>query len=72
VGPDTEHEEKTGGGQERKMRPITHMVHYYETDKMGVTHHSNYIRWMENARIDYLEQIGCGYRSARRWGCLPR
>lgn len=36
-------------------------VNYYETDKMGVTHHSNYIRWMEEARIDFLEQIGWGY-----------
>ena len=25
---------------------------------MGVTHHSNYIRWMEEARIDFLRQIG--------------
>ena len=33
----------------------THKVQYYETDKMGITHHSNYIRWMEEARIDFLE-----------------
>lgn len=26
-------------------------VQYYETNKMGITHHSNYIRWMEEARI---------------------
>ena len=25
-------------------------VNYYETDKMGITHHSNYIR-MEEARV---------------------
>lgn len=50
------------------MRPISHMVHYYETDKMGVTHHSNYIRWMENARIDYLAQIGCGYAECEEMG----
>ena len=31
-----------------------HIVQYYETDKMGITHHSNYIRWMEEARIDFL------------------
>ena len=36
-------------------------VNYYETDKMGITHHSNYIRFMEEARIYFLEQIGCGY-----------
>ena len=28
---------------------------------MGITHHSNYIRWMEEARIDFLECIGYGY-----------
>ena len=42
------------------MRPYTHKVKYYETDRMGITHHSNYIRWMEEARIDLLEQIGWG------------
>ena len=36
-------------------------INYYETDKMGITHHSNYIRFMEEARIHFLDQIGCGY-----------
>ncbi|MBP3886042.1 MAG: acyl-CoA thioesterase, partial [Cellulosilyticum sp.] len=26
-----------------------------------ITHHSNYIRWMEEARMDFLEQIGWPY-----------
>ncbi|MBR6018872.1 MAG: acyl-CoA thioesterase [Lachnospiraceae bacterium] len=39
----------------------THVVQYYETDKMGITHHSNYIRWMEEARVDFLSQIGWDY-----------
>lgn len=43
------------------MNKYTHKVNYYETDKMGITHHSNYICWMEEARIDFLEQIGFGY-----------
>ena len=38
-----------------------HKVQYYETDKMGITHHSNYIRWMEEARVDMLEKIDFGY-----------
>ena len=25
---------------------------------MGITHHSNYIRWMEEARVDLLVQLG--------------
>lgn len=28
---------------------------------MGITHHSNYIRWMEEARVDFLDKIGFGY-----------
>ena len=35
-----------------------HIVQYYETDKMGITHHSNYIRWMEESRVDFLNKIG--------------
>ncbi len=41
--------------------PYVHHVQYYETDKMGITHHSNYIRWMEEARVDYLNKIGFPY-----------
>ena len=40
------------------MDPYIHTVQYYETDRMGITHHSNYIRWMEEARVDLLTQIG--------------
>ena len=43
------------------MKPYVHKVQYYETDQMGIVHHSNYIRWMEEARIDFLEQIGWAY-----------
>jgi len=39
----------------------THKVNYYETDKMGVTHHSNYFRFMEEARVDFMEKLGWGY-----------
>lgn len=41
-----------------ETRKYIHTVQYYETDKMGITHHSNYIRWMEEARVDFLNQIG--------------
>ena len=33
-------------------------INYYETDKMGVVHHSNYIRYFEEARCAWLEDIG--------------
>ena len=47
-----------------------HKVQYYETDKMGVTHHSNYIRWMEEARIEYMNQIGYGYDEVEKGGIM--
>ena len=42
------------------MNTYIHKVHYYETDKMGITHHSNYVKWMQEARTDYLHQNGYG------------
>jgi len=33
-------------------------VNYYETDAMAVVHHSNYVRWFENGRVDFLHQLG--------------
>lgn len=47
-----------------------HIVQYYETDRMGVTHHSNYIRWMEEARIDFLAKIGWPYEKLEEEGII--
>ncbi|MGN1099840.1 MAG: acyl-CoA thioesterase [Christensenellales bacterium] len=44
------------------MENYVHRVNYYETDKMGITHHSNYVRWMEEARIYFFEQMGLSYK----------
>ena len=52
------------------IQTFTHKVTYYETDKMGVTHHSNYIRFMEEARIDYLEKIGYPYSKMEEEGVI--
>ena len=32
-------------------------INYYETDRMGVVHHSNYIRFLEEARCNLLDRI---------------
>lgn len=45
-------------------------VFYYETDQMGIVHHSNYIRWFEEARIDYLEKMGVGYDQMEAQGII--
>lgn len=48
----------------------THKVQYYETDKMGITHHSNYIRWMEEARIDFLDKHGFPFEKLEQDGIV--
>lgn len=52
------------------MTTYRHKIQYYETDKMGVTHHSNYIRFMEEARVDFLSQIGWDYERLEESGII--
>lgn len=47
-----------------------HVVQYYETDRMGITHHSNYIRWMEEARVDFLAKLGYGFDRLEEEGII--
>ena len=53
-----------------KITPYIHKVQYYETDQMGIVHHSNYFRWFEEARIDLLEQLGIGYDMIEKEGII--
>lgn len=43
---------------------------YYETDGMRIVHHSNYIRWFEEARIWWLDLIGFGYDKMEQEGVM--
>ena len=52
------------------MKAYRHTVQYYETDRMGIVHHSNYIRWMEEARVDYLAQLGWGLERLEAMGSV--
>ena len=45
-----------------------HRVNYYETDAMGVTHHSNYVRWMEEARIYMMDKLNFSYKRLNQIG----
>lgn len=38
------------------MTRVTHTVAFYETDAMGVVHHSNYVRFLEHARVQFLAE----------------
>lgn len=52
------------------MENFIHKVNYYETDRMGVTHHSNYIRFMEEARTNFLDKIGYPYAKMEKQGIV--
>ena len=45
-----------------------HKVNYYETDAMKMTHHSNYVRWMEEARVDFMDKMGYSYKKLENSG----
>ena len=52
------------------MIPYVHEVKYYECDRMGVTHHSNYIRIMEEARVYVQDQLGYGFEQMEAEGVV--
>ena len=45
-------------------------ANYYETDQMGIVHHSNYIRWFEEARLEMLRAMGLPYKRMEDNGIL--
>ena len=53
-----------------KLHTYEHKPQYYETDQMGIVHHSNYIRWFEEARTDLMRQMGIGYDEMEGQGII--
>ena len=45
-------------------------VQYYETDQMGVVHHSNYIRYFETGRTELMRHIGLSYTDLEKSGIV--
>ena len=41
---------------------LVHRVPFYETDAMGIVHHANYVRWLELARIVWMDEHDRPYR----------
>ncbi|MBQ7989955.1 MAG: acyl-CoA thioesterase [Oscillospiraceae bacterium] len=53
-----------------RLTPYSRRVFYYETDKMGIVHHSNYLRWFEEARVDVIEQAGLPFETVEAQGLM--
>ena len=60
---------KRGNGEMRMYR-YERKVQYHETDKMGITHHANYVKWMEEARVAYLEAVGLPFEKIEAEGIV--
>ena len=52
------------------LKPFYRRALYYETDQMAVVHHSNYLRWLEEARLDFLDQMGFPYDKMEEIGIM--
>ena len=53
---------------EYTTKPIT--VRYSETDQMHFVHHSNYLKYFELARLEWLSDLGISYAKMEREGIL--
>ena len=51
-----------------QAEPYERVTQYHETDQMGIINHINYIKWLEEARVDFLEKIGYGYEKSVEHG----
>ena len=45
-------------------------VEYHHTDQMGIVHHSNYIKFFEVARTEWLRASGLTYAEMERRGVM--
>lgn len=52
------------------IAPYLHTVQYYECDPMGVLHHSNYARIMEESRVEWMDRMGFGYERMEAEGVM--
>lgn len=47
-----------------EIKPYLRRPQFYETDGMSIIWHGNYVRWMEEARTDFMDQLGFPYARA--------
>ncbi len=45
-------------------------VEYHHTDQMGIVHHSNYVKFFEFARTEWLRAVGLTYAEMERRGVM--
>ncbi len=54
--------EIAGAKRRLEITPFEHHTKYHETDQQGIIHPSNYLNWLEDARMDLMDQMGLGFK----------
>ena len=54
--------EVAGAKRQIKITPFEHHTKYHETDQQGIIHTSNYLNWIEDARMNLMEQMGLSFK----------
>jgi acyl-CoA thioester hydrolase len=52
------------------MFSYSRKAHYHETDQMGIIHHANYLKWMEEARVAFMEDLCFSYKRLEAEGIV--
>lgn len=55
---------------ENKFVEYARKINYYETDQMGIVHHSNYIRYFEEARLVMMKACDLDYKTMEDMGII--
>ncbi len=53
-----------------KIESYVRVINYYETDQMHIVHHSNYARYLEEARLHLMDQLGLAYDKMEEMGII--
>lgn len=53
---------------DRRLSEITFYVRYAETDQMGIVHHSSYLIYAEELRMQYMRDLGLSYTQLEDMG----
>ena len=51
-----------GAKKQVTITPFEHHTKYHETGLQGIIHTSNYLNWIEDARMNLMEQMGLSFK----------
>ena len=50
----------------KKLFTYEKTIYFHDTDQAAVVHHANYLKYMEEARISLLKEIGFDYHKLQK------